>query len=110
MTTFRLKLEGSNLHEALQESFKQLSDRFSDKEIKFNNEIKNMPFSATEQVHLLQIAREAVQNAIHHSEGSKIVILLTSRKKNGYVTLLIHDDGIGIDTSAKKETTMVLLL
>lgn len=103
LTTFRLKLEGSNLHEALQESFKQLSDRFSDKEIKFNNEIKNMPFSATEQVHLLQIAREAVQNAIHHSEGSKIVILLTSRKKNGYVTLLIHDDGIGIDTSAKKE-------
>lgn len=103
LTTFRLKLEGSSLHEALQESFKQLSARFSDKEIKFNNEIKNMPFSATEQVHLLQIAREAVQNAINHSEGDEITVLLTSHKKSGYVTLLIHDNGIGIDTLEKKE-------
>lgn len=45
--------------------------------------------------HLYRIAQEAVNNAIRHAQPRHVEILLS--KPNGTLTLLVRDDGVGIE-------------
>jgi PAS domain S-box-containing protein len=49
----------------------------------------------TQSTHLLQIAREAISNAIRHGEASQMAIALRLRPEG--VQLELHDDGKGFD-------------
>ena len=53
-----------------------------------------------EEIHLLQIIREASQNAVHHSQGSVIKISLQQNEQG--VNLAVEDNGVGIPQSAEK--------
>jgi len=44
--------------------------------------------------HLYRIAQEALHNAIRHGRATRVTISLS--QSNGWITLLIQDDGIGI--------------
>ena len=48
--------------------------------------------------HLYHIAQEAVNNAIKHGQARNILIRLSA--ENGWGTLLINDDGTGIQETA----------
>lgn len=50
--------------------------------------------------HLYYIAREAVHNAVKHSKGDKIKLVM--QKINGSVHLCIRDNGKGMDNSQRK--------
>ncbi|MGP9801489.1 ATP-binding protein [Rheinheimera sp. NSM] len=100
LTTFRLKVDGAGLHSALQASVKQLSEQ-SGMQIKLDYQLTNIPLAPHEEIHLLQIIREASQNAVHHSGGSEIVISLQQHKGES-VVLAIEDNGVGIPQSAEK--------
>lgn len=100
LTTFRLKVDGAGLHSALQASVKQLSEQ-SGMQIKLDYQLTNIPLAPHEEIHLLQIIREASQNAVHHSAGSEIVISLQQHKGESIV-LAIEDNGVGIPQSAEK--------
>jgi two-component system nitrate/nitrite sensor histidine kinase NarX len=100
LTTFRLKVDGAGLHSALQASVKQLSAQ-SGMQIKLDYQLTNIPLAPHEEIHLLQIIREASQNAVHHSAGSEIVISLQQHKGESIV-LAIEDNGVGIPQSAEK--------
>jgi PAS domain S-box-containing protein len=52
--------------------------------------------------HLYRIAQEAVNNAIKHGRPSSVAIRLSSGEGNG--TLLIQDDGKGIDSPGARHT------
>lgn len=95
LTTFRLKLDGQGIKAALQQSISQLQTRSDDFEFNLIYEVGNIPFSPQEEIHLLQIAREATQNAFYHSKGDKIEISLTSEKESE-VMLTVKDNGVGI--------------
>ena len=72
----------------------------SDMKITLNFDIDSIPLSPNEEIHLLQVAKESLQNAVHHSKGKSVVLELFS--EDNYVTLRVCDDGIGISDDPEK--------
>jgi two-component system nitrate/nitrite sensor histidine kinase NarX len=100
LTTFRLKVDGPGLLSSLQTSVKQLSEQ-CEMEITLDYQLANLPLTPNEEIHLLQIVREAAQNAIHHSAGNRVLIkVIQDHQKQ--VCVSIEDDGIGISQSPEK--------
>ncbi|MGI5310426.1 histidine kinase [Rheinheimera sp. WS51] len=100
LTTFRLKIDGTGLLDALHTTVKQLMEQ-SSLLIKLDYQLVSVPLAPNEEVHLLQIIREASQNAIHHSQGSLLQITLLQQADKS-IYLAIEDDGVGIDSSPEK--------
>ncbi|WP_049723439.1 histidine kinase [Gilvimarinus polysaccharolyticus] len=99
LTTFRLKIDAPGLLGALQGSVKQLSEQ-TEMNIELDYQLENLPLTPNEEIHLLQIVREAVQNSIHHSRGKNIEIFIKQAEKQ--VIAQILDDGIGINENPHK--------
>ena len=78
----------------------QLNER-SNLNVKLHYQLSNIPLSPTEEIHLLQIIREASQNAINHSRGSTVDIYLHQQEDQS-IQLLVEDDGIGIPPNAER--------
>lgn len=100
LTTFRLKIASGGLQSALTLVIDQLNQR-SDLNIKLHYKLSNIPLSPTEEIHLLQIIREATQNAVNHSKGAQVDIILQQRDDQT-IELLVEDDGIGIPVNAER--------
>ncbi len=101
LTTFRLKLDGQGIKAALEQTISQLQNRSDDFSFTLNYHVSNVPFTPQEEIHLLQIAREATQNAFYHSQGSNIEIGITSNSLSE-VILTVKDNGIGIPEDPNK--------
>ncbi|WP_306523748.1 ATP-binding protein [Rheinheimera sp.] len=100
LTTFRLKVDGGGLQQALQLTATQLSEQ-SGMKFSLDYQLTNTPLQPQEEIHLLQIVREASQNAVHHSQGSEVVIRLAQQQGQA-IELAIEDNGIGIAQHAEK--------
>lgn len=100
LTTFRLKVDGAGLLHALQTTLKQFGEQ-SEIAFRLDYQLESTPLVPHEEIHLLQIIREACQNAIHHSKGSDVVVQLTQDENNG-IHLSIEDNGVGIPEHAEK--------
>lgn len=99
LTTFRLKVDGKGLSDALAKTIEQYKEQ-SNMLIRLDYQIINIPLSPQEEIHLLQIIRESCQNAIHHSHGTETVITL--KPSSAGVDLSIEDNGIGISENREK--------
>jgi two-component system nitrate/nitrite sensor histidine kinase NarX len=93
LSTFRLQIDGTGLKGAMISAFDQLNTR-SDMQVNLNYQIDSVLLSPNEEIHLLQISKEAVQNAIYHSKGTRVDIDVLVQE--GDVLLTIKDDGVGI--------------
>jgi len=100
LTTFRLKIDDKGLKGALDETLKQFSSR-TNMDLSLDYSLKNLPLSPMEEIHLLQIIREAGQNAINHSEGKTLSISLKQNLDKS-ITLTVQDDGKGLPESPEK--------
>lgn len=100
LTTFRLKIDGSGLKAALESSIEQLRAQNSIN-IHFDFALSNIPLTPNEEIHLLQIIREASQNAIHHSGGNNVEIRLWQNADQA-ISLAIADDGVGLAVAPEK--------
>jgi len=101
LTTFRLTIEEADLHEALNQLITPLCSQ-TEATIHVNCALSSQALNAQQQVHALQIVREAVMNAIKHADAQNIFIDCgTSR--NGYNMFTISDNGIGIDSIDEPE-------
>lgn len=100
LTTFRLKVDGAGLLQALQTTMQQFNDQ-SDISFRLDYRLENTPLAPHEEIHLLQIIREACQNTIHHSQGTDVVVQLT-QNDDEVIHLSIEDNGIGIPDNAEK--------
>lgn len=100
LTTFRLKIDGSGLKVALESSIEQLRAQ-SSMSIHFDFSLSNIPLTPNEEIHLLQIIREASQNSINHSGGKNLDIRLWQNAEQA-ISLTIADDGSGLSDSPEK--------
>ena len=98
LTTFRLSVEPADLATALRQAIATLRTQ-SSAEIVLESEPAVQHLEAQQQVHVLQIVREALLNAIRHAQASRIVIRC-SRRDPGENLIEIHDDGVGIADAA----------
>ncbi|MFL0801325.1 MAG: HAMP domain-containing protein [Agarilytica sp.] len=100
LTTFRLKMDKGGLRGALETTVTQLQER-TEMRVSLDYQVDDIPLAPGEEIHLLQIVREACQNAIHHSKGDSVSVCL-KQQADKTVELIIEDDGVGIPTSPEK--------
>ncbi|GAA3908478.1 nitrate/nitrite two-component system sensor histidine kinase NarX [Halomonas cibimaris] len=94
LTTFRLSLDKSGLQPALEQTVHEFSQRL-EFPIELVYQIPPYLLSANEEIHLLQITREALANTVKHAHAHWARVSLTFRQAR--LHLAIEDDGIGLE-------------
>ncbi len=102
LTTFRLKIDVAGLQQTFIDTVNSLNERANGKmTFELDYHIESIPLSPNEEIHLMQIAREATQNALHHSNGTLVTIAaFADNEKN--IHLQIKDNGVGIPDDPSK--------
>nr|WP_314741048.1 nitrate/nitrite two-component system sensor histidine kinase NarQ [uncultured Haemophilus sp.] len=101
LSTFRLTIEESNLTSALERMLDTLRERTS-AQIRLTCKLPSLMFNAQEQVHVLQITREAVINAIKHAEATEIDVIADTNEEGEHY-LIIQDNGKGVEQILEPE-------
>lgn len=101
LATFRLTIEQADLVAAMQAMIASLQEQVTAK-ISFSFQPGLETLDAQQQVHLLQIAREAVLNAIRHADAATISVRY-ERNAKGEHLLTVTDDGIGIASTEEPQ-------
>ncbi|MEA1065648.1 nitrate/nitrite two-component system sensor histidine kinase NarQ [Erwinia sp. HR93] len=96
LATFRLSLQQASFPAALHAMIAPLRER-TDAAIILNGNLPDDDLDAASQVHLLQIIREALLNAIRHAQAKTIAVTCHSAS-DGERCVEITDDGKGIDS------------
>lgn len=99
LTTFRLTIKEGSFGHALTEMTEQLAEQTKAKII-LNNELSSIELDANQQVHLLQLIREATMNAIKHASAANISI--HCHETDSQIVVSVKDDGVGFDESVEK--------
>ncbi|MDW6005366.1 nitrate/nitrite two-component system sensor histidine kinase NarQ [Vibrio mangrovi] len=94
LTTFRLTIKEGNFAQALEGMVQQLGEH-TEVTISLENVLSSLALDAHQQVHLLQLIREATLNAIKHAQASRIEILC--RENETQIVVTVSDDGIGFN-------------
>jgi signal transduction histidine kinase len=91
------RVESLSLTDSLQQSIRQLTDNTT---VRSRLEIEGKVPACDGELHsdLLRICQEATANALRHAHASEIVVRLACG--NGNISLMVQDDGIGMDASA----------
>lgn len=99
LTTFRLTIKEGNFGQALVDMLDQLGEQ-THAIITLDNNLSSMELDAHQQVHLIQLIREATINAIKHADATEINIRCD--EEHGVVTVSVEDDGIGFEHNSVK--------
>jgi two-component system nitrate/nitrite sensor histidine kinase NarX len=93
LTTFRLRIDGRGLAEALQETVREFSQR-AGVEVRLHDRLLGHELDSSEQIHVLQVVREALTNVEHHANARHADVRLTIEQ--GRIRVAVEDDGVGI--------------
>jgi two-component system nitrate/nitrite sensor histidine kinase NarX len=94
LTTFRLGLGEEGFPGALRDTVAEF-ERRSGVRATLANELSRVELSANEQVHVLQVVREALTNIEHHARARHACVILKRLDANR-IEVMVDDDGIGI--------------
>ncbi|MCY1411787.1 Nitrate/nitrite sensor protein NarX [compost metagenome] len=95
LTTFRLSLEQASLEAALANTVNEFSER-GGLAIQLDNRLAHIPLNPNEEIHILQIVREALSNVVRHAGAQQAWVGL-EELDNGQVAITVEDDGLGFD-------------
>lgn len=107
LTTFRLQLNQPSLKEAIQQTIDEFSKRMQ-LSIQFDYSLPPSLLSPNEEVHLLQIMREALSNIHKHAQATAIAVELSFVRAS--VHLLIQDNGVGLKDGKVPENHYGLII
>ncbi|GAD79916.1 nitrate/nitrite two-component system sensor histidine kinase NarQ [Vibrio ezurae] len=99
LSTFRFSIDEANFGDALNVLLEKLQTT-TDAEIEVENKLSSILLEAHQQVHLLQIIREATNNAIKHANAT--VIRVECLQHVEQISVAIIDNGCGFDTNIEK--------
>ncbi|MFO6422376.1 nitrate/nitrite two-component system sensor histidine kinase NarQ [Motilimonas sp. KMU-193] len=94
LSTFRLKVDEANLAAALEAMLEQLKPQ-TEAEISLHYEINDYHLNAGQYIHILQIVRESVLNAIKHANATHIDVNCHYQGSTR-IQVEIRDNGIGM--------------
>ncbi len=101
LTTFRIKMEGSGLIQSVENTVEDWRKR-SEINITLENELDECQLNAHQEIHVLQVVREVLSNAVNHSKAENVQVKLLFDSNSCRVTISIEDDGIGISELAQR--------
>ncbi len=101
IATFRLKMEHPRLEDSLREVAREFSHR-GQLSIELDHADWNCALDPNEQIHVMQIVREALNNAVKHARAQRISVQLHSTP-DGEAAIDIDDDGIGLPAETNRE-------
>lgn len=102
LTTFRLKLDAPSLYQALKATVDEFDRQSEAVAVVLDFQLGNCPLTPNEDIHVLQIIREAMTNAFKHA-GANRIELRCERGDDNRVMFLVRDDGVGIAADPDKE-------
>jgi len=94
LTTFRLRIEGRGLTTALRDSVDDFATR-TGVEVRLDNRLSGVELASNEEIHVLQVVREALSNVEHHAHARKAEVTLHLEHGNR-LRVRIDDDGRGL--------------
>ncbi|WP_240638205.1 type IV pili methyl-accepting chemotaxis transducer N-terminal domain-containing protein [Pseudomonas jilinensis] len=97
LTTFRIKVNAPGLKPALHATVEEFSSN-SGLDIHFSYQLDHCPLTPNEEIHCLQVVREALSNVLKHARASQCWLSLYQDRK-GMIHVQIEDNGIGIGDS-----------
>ena len=100
LTTFRIKVNEPELKPALQATIEEFGAN-SGLHIESDFQLDHCPLTPNEEVHCLQIIREALSNVVKHAEAEHCWLRLT-QDDSGTIHVRIEDDGIGIEPEGQR--------
>lgn len=100
LTTFRLGMDSPGLESALRKAVNEFSER-GDIPIRLDYRLSHWPLSANEEIHVLQIAREALANVVRHSQATRAEVVVAPGSNND-VVLEVLDDGVGLSAVSEE--------
>ncbi len=100
LTTFRIRLNEPGLEQALKSTLVELSGR-SDTRISLEFGLKKYQPAVNEEIHILQIIREALTNVVKHAEAQHAWVEIIEQPR-GDIRLTVQDDGRGLEAEYEK--------
>jgi two-component system nitrate/nitrite sensor histidine kinase NarX len=94
LTTFRLRMDGRGLSDALREAVGEFSQR-TGMDFRLDDRLLGHELDSSEQIHVLQVVREALANVEHHAKARRAEVRLAIEQ--GRVRVTVDDDGVGIE-------------
>ncbi|MEX2961802.1 histidine kinase [Microbulbifer sp. TYP-18] len=101
LTTFRLQVGPGGLRDILEQSILAYREQHPQITILLDYHLDEVPLTPHEEIHLLQLVREASQNAVYHSQGNMVQISLIQAEDQS-LNVRIRDNGIGISSAPEK--------
>jgi len=101
LTTFRLKLGDDSIEYSLQETVNEFSAKCG-YTITFHYELAKNLLKPHQEIHLLQIIREALSNIHKHAQASSADVNVTTQGNK--VSVVINDNGCGFSETNSKES------
>jgi two-component system nitrate/nitrite sensor histidine kinase NarX len=98
LTTFRLRIEAESMAAVLEKTAQEFAQR-GHLRIDLDVQLTNCSLSANEEIHILQIVREALSNVLHHAQARHVLISLRSEAEDR-ISIAVADDGVGIANKA----------
>ena len=93
LTTFRLRMDGRGLSAALRDTVDEFSER-TEMDFRLHDQLRGHELDSSEQIHVLQVVREALTNVEHHAHARRVDVRLSI--ENGRLRVTVDDDGVGI--------------
>lgn len=107
LTTFRLQLTEAGLRAALEASCQEYSAHFGFT-VGLDYQLPPRFVPSHQAIHLLQITREALNNALKHAQASEVMI--TVAQQNNQVRLVVADNGCGLPDAAEHNNHYGLII
>ncbi|AMO56304.1 histidine kinase [Endozoicomonas montiporae] len=96
LNTFRLNISQGSLEEAIQGTLTEFEKRSDTIHFHLDYQLRYLPLDAHQQIHILQIIREALVNTIKHSQATDVKITCKNHEDRE-VHVVIDDNGKGFD-------------
>ncbi|WP_237251785.1 histidine kinase [Thioalkalivibrio nitratireducens] len=98
LTTFRIRMDEQGLNRALEATVREFADR-GELSIRLDNRVADGQIGVNEEIHVLQIVREALSNVIKHS-GARSATVGLETATDGRIRVTLEDDGRGMPQPA----------
>ena len=107
LTTFRLQLDKPGLRAALEKTVEEFSERLGFI-IFLEFDLPADLLNPNEEIHVLQVVREALSNVVKHAKATSVKVLL--RRKGDEVEVAVQDNGKGFNEASSPDQHYGLII